>query len=786
MPHGTASQGPQIPMGPATTVRKQNSSCDPCRRSKRRCAFPEGVHPGSPNRCLNCMHLGHNCTFDFVNSRLNQRKNKIKQPASYGPEQPIAPAISRPEKESIFPSDQGFVDSIPATGHNGSWNGISSTGVLDVDMFMGNLVSEWTNLDRQVFATETPATEHYQSSTSSGALSPSTQDSRSHYQTPYRAPNDFLARRNLSLGLWRGSPIHLLNSSVETQRINQNLREVYNSMMAGIAIRYLDYNCNLFAGSYKYSFDADQSNPSTLDINGGQSVGDILTPSWKKASLENNGSRIQANMAPERLASQINKVTMLGVARFLDNFGAFYGNVVDQKTRNQHEHTLIAVLQAFALQFAPSRPADDPLTRLFEDTQGGNQCSLSDPNPGDRSTNSQHVFTAAWFNAHSHLVSSKETRSFVRLYSVFLFLMTSVPPEAASIPCYEDTPIGLLDNALRQMEELRDLVEAYCKNLSRQSIYRFLLESSVGIIRWYGYLRDTIDSVLHERPCMLEDAMPRSKETLLGGHLAPEWQQPSVFDQEVPKHCQNAAGDLFRVFRGTINLRQVLLTGDAANNVPMLKSAITLAMAINDEFALTYGSWLRQCTISLYLLSEKSKLASAFMLLFWGLGGLLLVEQLHQASNLLPAAERQPVLEKALSFQRDAVTSLLTVAQRIVDVSATGEFKLINSVQAKMHFISHHANTALVVLALSKAIEHTIDLNVSARQQGDLVSTMFPDMDSDSEWVARMKPLLTCLLTLDSTVSGAITARSALQRLMQQYGDILMDCWSQEDVGEHT
>ena len=168
----------------------------------------------------------------------------------------------------------------------------------------------------------------------------------------------------------------------------------------------------------------------------------------------------------------------------------------------------------------------------------------------------------------------------------------------------------------------------------------------------------------------------------------------------------------------------------------------------------------------------------AFMLLFWKMAKLLLVEQLHQASNVVSPLERQPLLDKAQFYQRDAVTSLQTIAQRIVDVSALGEFKLINSVQAKMHFISHHANTALVVLALSKAIEHTIDLHISDTAQHDLYLGPFSKASINSDWVASMKPLLTCLLTLDSTVSGAITARPALQKLMQQYGDILMDCWS--------
>lgn len=140
-------------------------------------------------------------------------------------------------------------------------------------------------------------------------------------------------------------------------------------------------------------------------------------------------------------------------------------------------------------------------------------------------------------------------------------------------------------------------------------------------------------------------------------------------------------------------------------------------------------------------------------------------------------AERSSILDTAHTLQKDSVTSFLITAQRIVDVSAMGEFKLINSVQAKLNLISHHANTSLVVLALVKGIEHTIDLNINVPNgPGDEVGSGF-----DPNWVASIKPLLSCLLTLDSTVSGAYTARPALQTLMQQYGDILMDCWSHDD-----
>jgi hypothetical protein len=204
-------------------------------------------------------------------------------------------------------------------------------------------------------------------------------------------------------------------------------------------------------------------------------------------------------------------VTMIGVARFLDNFGPLYGNFMDQKSRSQNERTLTAVLQAFALQYLPSKQIESSLAQFYPGLDPETEGSDSHPIPDDTSANSSHVvFTTAWFSAHSQLVKSKPHRSFIRLFSVFIFQMTCVPGEAASIHSYEDTPLGLLDHALGQMDELKGLVEDYCEHLGRQSIYRFLLQSSVGIMRWWAYLRDTIDSVLHDRPCMMENAPRKS------------------------------------------------------------------------------------------------------------------------------------------------------------------------------------------------------------------------------------------------------------------------------------
>lgn len=174
----------------------------------------------------------------------------------------------------------------------------------------------------------------------------------------------------------------------------------------------------------------------------------------------------------------------------------------------------------------------------------------------------------------------------------------------------------------------------------------------------------------------------------------------------------------------------------------------------------------------------------AFVLLFLNLSIFSMVEQLYLAAAVVAPEEADSTREKAQIFQRAAVQSSLAVAQRIVNVSATGEFKLMNSDQTRLQFVAHHANTSLVVMALVKAIEHTIDLNLSSDVAEDMCadSQSREEETSSSDWVASIKPLLTCLLILESTVSGACTARPALQQLMQRYPDILMDCWSHEDA----
>ncbi|KEF56375.1 uncharacterized protein A1O9_07956 [Exophiala aquamarina CBS 119918] len=602
--------------------------------------------------------------------------------------------------------------------------------------------------------------------------------------------------RNAIIGLWKGSPIHLLNSSVASQLLNLSLGEVYNSMMLGITTRYLDYNCNLFAcSSYKYVFESeDLGQPSALSSEHVSMSSDpaakstantrrssTFLPLWRKSNHNFRPDTLYNHtLSTKQVATQTSRVTMIGVARFLDNFGPLYGNSVEQEIRKQDELALTAVLQAFALQFAPSDPRSCPL----ESKVARPQNAVFGSRVKEQTTNSTQVFTAAWHHAYLNLLSTKDNRSFVHIYAVFLFQMTVVPSESLVSKDVKRSPLDLLDVALSQMEELRQLVQAYYSDLGAGSLYRFLLDSSLTIFRWYSLVRDSIASILHERPCYMEDPpfIVRDSTQRLAQNITEQWQQPSTFEQDVAKNCQNAAGDLFHIFRQLTHLKQFISTINAPTDHArmILLGRIESAINLTEGFDTIYQPWLQQCIIMFYRFSDRIKLSTAFLHLFWNLSHLCLVEQIHYASHLFEPGSCEGLISTADRLQEAAVTSVLAIARRIVDVSARGEFKLINSVQAKLQLVSHHANTRLVVMALVKAIEHTIDLNLSKHA----VSGRKEATSTQPKWISSIKPLLTCLVMLDSTVSGSFTARPALRGLMLKYGDILMDCWSSED-SEH-
>lgn len=478
--------------------RRQNASCDQCRRSKKRCAFDPGVEPGGGGQCQYCAHLGHACSFKFVQARQAQRRARImSSPTPTSAVSPLNPSAAantnRTSAEGTWESNEPPVQQNIAIDDM-IWTDLGPNIFLDFDTFLDPDSQAWMNVSGPIID---PTFEDDSSLNDRQPLSSALTMSPAILRA--EQAHDYIVGKDCSsTGLWHSSPIRLLNSTASAQQSTRSLYQIYDTMMIGVATRYLSHSSNHFAGSFRYEFKADycadelalldRRDPHKLTsfTISAASHSDQVTPA--------SSARQPHEGAPESLGP----ITLIGVARFLDNFGSLYGNQLDRKKRKQDEDTLITVLQVFALQF--SAP-DDVETGVPE-----SPLYLVKDSPGPRGpTTKTQLYTAAWFNAHSRLTESINNRSFVHLYAVILFHIAGQPEEARSMPEYAGCLDVFLDRSLHQLESLSALVESFCSRLDSKSLYRTLLDSSRRVLFWFAYVRDTMTSFVKDRPCILKD-----------------------------------------------------------------------------------------------------------------------------------------------------------------------------------------------------------------------------------------------------------------------------------------
>lgn len=167
--------------------------------------------------------------------------------------------------------------------------------------------------------------------------------------------------------------------------------------------------------------------------------------------------------------------------------------------------------------------------------------------------------------------------------------------------------------------------------------------------------------------------------------------------------------------------------------------------------------------------------------MFWGLGLLLLAEQIISAVELqVPLPGHQPDA-KVRRYQRVGTSSVAAVARSVLDLPQGPASQLFNDATTRLPFAAGHANISLVVTALMKAIEHTVNGQMTSPSAALANAQDFELVDSPMHWTGNVRSLSHCLVSLKSTISGSCVAGVGLQNLMYKYGDILMDCWSMED-----
>lgn len=435
--------------------RRQNASCDPCRRSKRRCV----VLPSSDgvSACANCRRLGHECTFEFAESKsgLTPKSNKRTK-------------YQHNATTTTIREDGCGVETSPVADIIIPQGQFDPTLMLDQD-----ILSSWLNLDFENYleGDSTSSTNDFDSFTSPTDLS------TRHTPTSGNIDNELTLHstgfpkiencRSVQsipkIGLSFNSPIYLLNSGIDAKILGDRLTRIYDAIAMSTASRFLEYDCNLYPSKNRYriaEIASSTSNGSAPGITGTESP---ASPSGHADPMSAQDETTQS-------------ISLLGSVRFLDHFGDFYGNRLNAAARRKCDETLKAVLLAFSMQWLPSS------NNSFE--QSNNDQKQTEDNALDS-------FIDAWVRARSLLLDAHahNTRSFRMILATLTFVGIVTPTKI--IDSEGLVPNNFLNNALNQLCTLNQLVTNYCVELGPSSVYGSLAEASLSIIRWAGYIRDT-------------------------------------------------------------------------------------------------------------------------------------------------------------------------------------------------------------------------------------------------------------------------------------------------------
>ena len=296
------------------------------------------------------------------------------------------------------------------------------------------------------------------------------------------------------------SPLDLLNSTMNIRLENEYLALIFHSLTIALYVRYLSPPSNgLTNGSRLCEISFEQSgqqllhtthNPGSESIEGVQN----LQPTSSASQCEMDSStciepsRLQNDVAKAgTIGVRAYKVTMIGVALFLDHFGPIYGFHRSKLEKREDEAVLAATVRAFLL-------ANAPISRSTSD-----QCD-------DTSTN----FDNAWLDAYHHLTESMTRRSFTLAYSAFTFDLLPVPLSLSFDSQFSEGKERLLRRSVQQLQGLLSIVASFCGRLSGNSKYRSLLEACKRTMEWHAYVRDTISAFTNGSRCIMDDNLLNS------------------------------------------------------------------------------------------------------------------------------------------------------------------------------------------------------------------------------------------------------------------------------------
>lgn len=462
MPPGTLTQ--------ATPQRRQNRSCDPCRRSKRRCTFPLVTLDNPSPACAHCRRLGHTCTFEFATSRQNNKAHR-KWRKRHDTHEHMANRYEVSDKH------------LDSTSQDGE-----------------NLFEQWLNLDNDSPGNDVGSSnqDYLTGDSMFGPESLST-DEHQHNKNIISGSRHLRKEHTILhcgagslLGISRRSPVYLLNSKLDATILETRLARIFEIVVSGCTSRYLDYDCNLYATQNRYQIEDSTSSTSTVSPESDTDLTESwegLTPSDSPRQGDPSSTKLQLNtdrmVAKPTIREDSCNMTLVGCARFLDHLAGLYGNRLGSAARNQSDAALNAVLRVFALQWMP-------LPQSSSDIQP----------PSDRDS-CLEAYTDAWFNARSQIMNSQHIRSFRIVLAILLFDGIAIPTKAHASLGLTGIEHEFLDIGLRSLCTLDKLVMQYCTTLGPCSRYASLAEASLSLVRWCGYIRDLGAALTANHECKL-------------------------------------------------------------------------------------------------------------------------------------------------------------------------------------------------------------------------------------------------------------------------------------------
>ena len=134
------------------------------------------------------------------------------------------------------------------------------------------------------------------------------------------------------------------------------------------------------------------------------------------------------------------------------------------------------------------------------------------------------------------------------------------------------------------------------------------------------------------------------------------------------------------------------------------------------------------------------------------------------------------------TYQEEAVSSIARTAECVLSLPTEEIFNLQNGLSAEVPIIAYHITPSLTAMTFQKAIETTINLQLSPpfsldSQQGQ---GGIPNLTADGVWERQVDIIMKGLNSLNVTVGGSQAASAAFQSLMHEHGDVLSECWSSD------